>query len=371
MKPALQTLAACAFLAALCFTQRSHFFPPRNDFLQFYVGAKLVGTGAYYSAEANAALQRSLIPDLVNTFTPVHPPFESVLLWPLAWFNLNTAFVLFELVSLAALAIFIITLLPRAPELPLYAALSLPLVFALINGQDVILLLAPLALALRYGDKRPFLSGAVLTLCLIKFHLLLPLPLALMAQRRWRMLAGLASALSLLLAICFALLGPYWPVEYLRFLRDPSISPSQEFMPNLNGLCVDLGLKTYTELLAAAAIMICVWLTCLKSRALEFGLGAAVLAGLLVSHHAYLHDCCLLLLVFAAFRSKISGVAIGLLCCIVLPPIYLALLYDGVRTQANAVLVILMTSLVCTVACWRTEKSPAAHAACVPPLQNV
>ena len=194
-KAPLRVVAALTVLAALFLTQWRQLIPPKNDFLQFYVGAKLIGSGSYFSKAAFAELQRALIPGLVGQFLPVHPPFESILLWPLALFSLNAAFVVFECLCFVAVGVFLAVLFKTAPELPLYVAFSLPILFALINGQDVVLLLAPLALALRCGGKRPFLAGMILSLCAIKFHLFLALPIALVAQKRWRILQGLAAGL--------------------------------------------------------------------------------------------------------------------------------------------------------------------------------
>ena len=53
------------------------------------------------------------------------------------------------------------------------------------------------------------------------------------------------------------------------------------------------------ELTLAAAVLVLLWITARKIADFETAFAAAIVAGLFVSHHAYIQDCCLLLAVSA------------------------------------------------------------------------
>ena len=78
-----------------------------------------------------------------------------------------------------------------------------------------------ISIALRIRHSRPFLTGLVLALCAAKFHLFPPL--LLWRHRLWQ---GLVAGAAALLAISFAVAGRHWPLEYAAI------------MSNLHGLLV-------------------------------------------------------------------------------------------------------------------------------------
>jgi hypothetical protein len=136
-------------------------------------------------------------------------------------------------------------------------------------------------------------------------------------------------------------------------------------MPNLHGLTVDLGWGLAAEMVLALAVVATVFWMCSRSVALEYALAAGVTGGLLVSHHAYLHDTCVLVFVFAALRSAVAGISLRLLALIVLPPVYLIAILDGVRAQGNMLLVAL---LLATLGSLLIVKRPALTAETVDAL---
>ncbi len=65
----------------------------------------------------------------------------------------------------------------------MFLCLSLPALAGLLQGQDVAFLLLLAALAIRLeGGGQDFAAGLVLSLCSIKFHPFLLLPVLLLAQ---------------------------------------------------------------------------------------------------------------------------------------------------------------------------------------------
>src|SRR5208283_650713 len=72
-----------------------------------------------------------------------------------------------------------------------FAAFSLPGPLGIASGQDCVVLLVLFIIAFALTERgKPLAGGAVLALMLIKFHLILLWPVALLLQRRWRMLGG-------------------------------------------------------------------------------------------------------------------------------------------------------------------------------------
>ena len=93
-------------------------------------------------------------------------------------------------------------------------------------------MLALFILAFELAERsRWFAAGATLALMLMKFHLILLWPVALLVQRRWRMLAGFCATAAALVAICMALGGI---VLFAFTWRCCRIKVSTTFRPPLN-----------------------------------------------------------------------------------------------------------------------------------------
>src|SRR6266849_6444786 len=102
---------------------------------------------------------------------------------------------------------------PRTPAAILPAFASVPTALMLLNAQvdGLVVLGIGAALALR---SRQYVAGFALGLTLVKPQLVLPLGAALVLARRWRVLAGWASAGALLWA-SVAVLNPRWVLDWL------------------------------------------------------------------------------------------------------------------------------------------------------------
>jgi hypothetical protein len=312
------------------FSQRDRFASGRNDFIQLWVGANLSGTPQLYDFEANNALQKKTIGVTLDNVSPhSRPPFYSFLLKPLGLLPYHAAFVIFELLSLAALAGYVWMNLARLPELAVLTCFSLPAIANLANGQDVAfcVFIAGAALML-FSRQRDFEGGMLLTLCAIKFHLFLLVPLIPLIHRRWRILAGGAVGLAGLMGLSFLAQGPGWIPVYLGVLRNPNLTPGAEFMPNLHGLLSVLGYRSFpVEAAACVAVAALVAWIAWKEKDFEVAFGYALLGGLLVSFHAYLQDGLILLPVLVAVLTKVTVPAVRHLMLLAsLPPVHLMLL---------------------------------------------
>jgi hypothetical protein len=154
--------------------------------------------------------------------------------------------------------------------------------------------------------ERDFAAGLLLSLCAIKFHLFCLLPATLWILGRRRVLAGGAAGAVALAVVSFMAEGPDWPLRYLALLRNPVIHPMVEGMPNLHGLMRSFGSGAETLATVAASVVLAALVLRLAWRERshwQAGFAYALLGGLLVSWHSYMHDAVLLLPVLAILQK--------------------------------------------------------------------
>ena len=311
-------------------SQKDRFASGRNDFIQLWVGANFVGTPQLYDFDANNALQKKTIGVTLDNVSPhSRPPFYAFLLKPLGWMPYRLAFLFFELLSFAALCAYVWMNLSRVPELAILTCFSLPAIANLANGQDVAFTVFFLGGALLlFSRGKDFAGGMLLTLCAIKFHLFLLVPLVPLIHRRWRILGGGAVGVAGLLGLSFLAQGPGWMPVYLRVLRNPNLTPGAEFMPNLHGALSTLGYSSFKlELAVCAGVAAMVAWLAWREKDLEVAFAYALLGGLLVSFHAYLQDALILLPALVAILAKVKVPVVRHLMLLgSLPPLNLMLL---------------------------------------------
>jgi hypothetical protein len=142
------------------------------------------------------------------------PAWVALMAVPFDLFGTNVGGRLWILFGLACLGFgAYLAVRPRPPSMILPAFASVPTALMLLNAQldGVVALGIGAALALR---SRQYLAGLALGLTLVKPQLVLPLGVALLFARRWRVVAGWASA-GLLLWAAAAVLNPRWVFEWL------------------------------------------------------------------------------------------------------------------------------------------------------------
>jgi len=264
-----------------------------SDFNQFYSASKLAGTGHLYDWERLQALELSTGPHAIP-FGRL--PVFGLLLKPLTALTYNYARIAWLIINAAALIGFAaLWPLRRRQDVFMMLCWSCPAAILLSLGQDTGLFLFFVTAGLRLLQaKRDFAAGLVLSLCAAKFHLALGIPIFLLARRRWGALAGGLAGGVVLLAVSFAAEGPEWPARLLQLSSVSDFSPSPAKMPNLFGLTHELPCGAAVEAVLAVLALVAVWIVSRRS-ALAIGATAAVLAGLLISHHAYVYDAVLLL----------------------------------------------------------------------------
>ena len=117
-----------------------------------------------------------------------------------------------------------------------------PVIMALLQGQDSILLLFLYGLAFSaLSTGRAFVAGVCLALALFKFQLVLPFVVVLLVRRQWKAVAGFSFAAFVLLLVSAAVVGWNGVMAYPRFVLRLNQSAAQagidpRGMPNLRGL---------------------------------------------------------------------------------------------------------------------------------------
>jgi hypothetical protein len=162
------TALLSAALVALwgCFLPWKRALAGQNDFLALYVGATLAGTPDLYSPPVFERMQKKTVNIRMPAVLFSRPPFYAVLLKPLAAMPYPAAYLLFQVLSVAALVSALRVLAPRGDPLWLLGGMSIPVLTAFINGQDVLLVLAAAAASIALWRRGfTFASGLVLSRC--------------------------------------------------------------------------------------------------------------------------------------------------------------------------------------------------------------
>ena len=274
-----------------------------NDFLEFYEGGKLAGTGNLYNPEAVKQVEIQACGGWSPTLLFIRPAFYAHLLRPLAALPFYPALMVWKLLLTGAVLGSVILLWRASQEYGLLCAISLPLLFAIGNNQDVplLMMIAAGGLLLLRRD-RGLAAGLVLSLCAIKFHLLLLVPVALLAARKWRALGGFLAGMAVLAGASVGLEGTRSIAQYAAILRRPEISPHLEQMGNLHTLAAAIHLPQAEPALAILLILLAC--AAMRGRDVEICLAFAIAAGLVLTPHAYPQDFAFLLPFLAVVRTK-------------------------------------------------------------------
>jgi hypothetical protein len=315
------------------------------DFTIFYSAGRIVRDGLardLYNQRVQYRTQQEFASGVTIRQGPLpynHPPFEALLFLPLTWLPYLPAYLLWDGINLLMLFSLPLLLRPhlaclRTTSVPLgwLAALGFPPVFmALLQGQDIILLL--LLLVLSFCSLRrdaDFASGCWLALGLFRFHVVLPLFCLLLCQRRWRAGYGFVVIASALIVVSLAVLGWQGTVSYPSYVwhveqtmeRRKTVVPLG--MPDLRGL-VDTALASSHSKILPPMVIATVSIAVLAATAYrlirrspvvhELGFSLGVITSILVGYHAFAYDLSLLLLpvavVFNYWLEHSAGRAIG------------------------------------------------------------
>ena len=299
----VSTAAVVIGLCALWVALGSKIWPTasKHDFLNLYTGGRMALDGRLHDLhdpDVQLEYERRLVPDLPQLVPFVRPVFYAVALAPIAAMPYRTAFVTWTALQVALLlACWIWAWRRFGPDALVFAALSLPAPLGIASGQDCVVMLVLLIVAFELNDRRRAASaGIVLALMLFKFHLVLLWPVALVVQRRWRMLGGYCVAAAALAMGSLALGGFADARLYVALLQNKSLdhlAPSPELMISYQGFFANLGIESKWPVALFIAIVTAILVMAVRSGPALFIL--TPVASLLVAPHVYGYDAALLM----------------------------------------------------------------------------
>ena len=297
------------------------------DFTIYYTAGTLVRQGRgheLYDDRIQFEVQQQFAPQVATRLAALpfnHPPFEALLFVPLTFLSYRSAYLLWTVANLGMLTTLLILLRPYVPVMAAWPVLAwagvslafFPIFFALLQGQDAILLMFLYGLTfISLKKERLFLAGAWLACALFKFHLVLPFLLLLLIQQKTfqqsrKILLGFISVGAGLGAVSIATVGLRQMIAYPRYvlgleatMARGAIMPSD--MPNLRGVLYLLASNVsffgvIVVAFSALLFLVAAWNSRsrnLQTADLQFSL--AVFATVLVSYHALGYDLCVLVL---------------------------------------------------------------------------
>jgi glycosyl transferase family 87 len=276
----------------------------RHDYLNLYTGASLALHGRFadlHDTGVQLELERKIVPTTGSLVPFVRPSFYALLLAPMALLPYQTAFWCWIALETALLAgCWAWSFRRFGPDALVFSALYLPTALGIANGQDCTVLLALIMWAYSLAEKEKFLaSGAVLGLMLVKFHLVLLWPVALLVQRRWKMLSGFLAAAAAEVAVSVVLGGLHGARNYIALLQNKDLdrlSPTPQFMISFQGLSANLNIASTAGEAAIVAAMLALFAVAIWKAPPPRLFAAASAGSLLVAPHVYGYDAALLLL---------------------------------------------------------------------------
>jgi hypothetical protein len=282
------------------------------DFTQFYTAGSLAGTGHIYDwptvQAAELKYSATAVPYLRLPFFAFGFKLLSLLPYPMA----RALFLGIELAALAGFA----ALWPSSQRGWVFVAVcwSAPASMCLSFGQDTVLFLFAVTFGLNLlmshsetvqPGARDFWAGVALSFCASKPHLAVLIPVVLIACARWKaILGGMAGCLTMAV-LSFCVEGFGWPAAWLAQSRLPDFEHAVNRMPNLRGLLSFLGGSFALELAMGVIVAIAVYFLS-RRLPLRISMAVALAGGLLLSHHAYVYDCPVLLpALLLAFEERV------------------------------------------------------------------
>jgi hypothetical protein len=257
------------------------------DFSALYAGGKLAGSSNLYSPTAAFDTEKQAAGCTMANLVFIRPPFYALLMSPISRLSFSSAFLLWRILILTAIAAFI-SMWPGDALVALAAcAWSLPLAANFTVGQDVAFLLVAIMAGYRLLQcDRPFWAGLAIGLCAIKFHLFLLLPLLLIRRKMWRTISGGATVAVMFFLLSFLVSGAGWIQTYRAALQDTRMNPYPWNMVNLTGLFNN---DLFWVIPVSLAVVAACWYFIVRSP-VEVALPVVIAAGVLITPHNTICD---------------------------------------------------------------------------------
>jgi alpha-1,2-mannosyltransferase len=367
---ALLLMAACQI--GICASGINSSSITRSDFRAFYAAGHIVRSGeALYDYNSEKRVQDRFVSPLWGLMPFFYPAYAALPFVPLSELSYRTAYFVFLALNLILACLAGVILRPFLPSIadlwkPLPVLLflcSFPLGIAFREGQvTIILLLLYCACFASIQSGQDFRAGILLALALVKFQIALPVAVLFLVWRRWRFMAGFASAAAALAVVSVFLAGgmeSYWQAltraSYTATTTQVRYAVTPTDMPNLYGLFYFLSGAHWGLILTVfCSLLLLVWAALQRPS-----LPLALLVGVLVSYHLFTYDLGLLLLPLILaldemIRFTPRKIALCLCVLLLLPPLYMiAIVMGRVYLLACPVVVLLF--------CLQTSQNPSSR----------
>ena len=281
-----------------------------SDWPAFATGARLIVSDPVHLYDL--AVQQRVEKEVTGGRILVSPGIEGILpfLAP-AWVALlavpfdllgpqigGRAWVLAGLICLAAGLYLVVR--PRPPDEMMPAFAGVPTAVFMLNAQLDGFVALGLGAAFALWS-RPFLAGLALGLTLLKPQLVLPLGVAVIAGRRWRVLAGWAVA-GVVLLVPTLLLNSTWVFDWLGQAGATVAPVSREVdLPHLGVLLPDAVQTAAVAVLTLAAIAAVVYVAARRRDDARAAAAIVIAGGVLAAPHALPADLVLVSLALAVW----------------------------------------------------------------------
>ncbi len=311
-----------------------------GDFANFYTAGTLFrrGQGAdLYNPAAQWKVQQEFFSEVKIRRAPLlymRPPFEALLFSLFAAWPYAKALLLWTLLKLGLLAAIPFIVVRRRfwkgrswqEDFPLWATPVLalgtfPVFVDFLEGQDAVLLAFLFAICFRQLEtRRDMGAGVTLGLALFKFHLALPVFIALWIAGRRRVVPGFAISSVVLLAISAGIVGWRGLLKYPGYLlamnRATGVGIAPDLQMTFRGLLtLFIGRAPYPGpihwVLVPLALGGIVYTGLIWRKAgdkfLAEGFGLALIVAIVTSYYAYDYDLLLLIVPLLAMRTRPDG----------------------------------------------------------------
>ncbi len=301
------------------------------DFRAYYSAGYLVRSGhanQLYDFELQRTVQNNVISHSTTLLPFIHPPHESLLFVPFAFFQYRTAYWWFLGLNLICILVCYELLRRRLWRLhslwrwlPLLLIVGFaPVAAALMQGQDSLIVFLLLAAALANLERGwDLIAGILLGLGIFRFQIVLPIAFFFVVWRRWRFLGGFCISAIPALALSVLVAGTAGLKLYMSLLFDLSVklTPAGQAlygvpvsrMPNLRGFLFSVlhlqsshTMLALTLILSLLVVVLGGWAG--RNAPPVWQLSIAISASVIVGYHVLTHDLSILLIPMAMLLDR-------------------------------------------------------------------
>jgi hypothetical protein len=309
-------------LAAFQILMASTFPLKYGDFAAFYTAARIADEGRLadlHDENLQKQIQAPLTPAGWHPVYFVRLQAWAALLAPFGLPPFRTSFLLWVIAqALILIGGWIWAARRFGIDAAVLGAMFPPAVLGIAFGQDMCFVFGLVLLSwILFERGFGFLAGLLLGLCAMKPQLVFMVPLALLIQQRWRMLAGFAFGGVAMVGGSMLLGGWQTLPRYAAFLGRLSgaLVLRPERAMNVDAILLSTGLPLPLRSVLMAAVLVAAVLACWRSN-WSTGLMAAMVASFLVGPHTLTYDTTALMVgawltAFTATKLAVRALAVA------------------------------------------------------------